>query len=139
MTRVELMALLGALAWLALVLEMVRRRRFSEGYALLWLLAGLALLILSFWRELLEVLARAVGIFYPPTALFVLAFGFVLLIIVQQSAMICELERRNTDLEQRLTILALQVECWQAQQPPLGQTARSLPYHDATVGKGDAP
>ena len=110
MKQVEVIALLGALAWLALVIEMIRRRRLSEGYSLLWLLSGIALLVLTLWRDLLEVLARFMGIFYAPTALFVVAFGFVLLLMVQQSSVICELERRNSDLAQRVALLSLQVE-----------------------------
>jgi hypothetical protein len=116
MRHVEIVALLGAGAWLALVIEMIRRRRFSEGYALLWLLSGVAVLVLALWRDLLEVLARALGIFYAPTALFVVAFGFVLLLMVQQSAMICELQQRNNDLAERLALVSLQVERLQAKQ-----------------------
>ena len=76
MSRVEVVALLGAVLWLLVVVEMIRRSRFSEGYALLWLLSGAVLFVLAFWRDLLDVLARGLGIFYPPTALFVVAFGF---------------------------------------------------------------
>ena len=110
MKQVELVALLGAFAWLGLIIEMVRRRRFSEGYSLLWLFSGFVLLVLALWREALNVLAQLMGIFYPPTALFVIAVGFVLLLIVQQSAVICRLERRNNDLAQRIAILTLQME-----------------------------
>jgi hypothetical protein len=110
MDRVEIIALLGALAWLALVVEMVRRRRFSEGYSLLWLLSGVAILGLALWRDLLDALAHVLGIYYAPTALFVVAFGLILLLNVQQSALLCEMERRNADLAQRLAILSHQVE-----------------------------
>ena len=110
MNHVEIIALLGACGWLALVIEMIRRRRFSEGYALLWLLSGVAIVALALWRDLLEVLARFLGIYYAPAALFVVAFGFVLLLNVQQSAAVCELERRNSELAQRLALLSLQLE-----------------------------
>jgi hypothetical protein len=115
MDRVEVIALLGALAWLALIVEMVRRRRFSEGYSLLWLLSGVAVLALALWRDLLEAMAQVLGIFYAPTALFVIAFGLILLLNVQQSALLCEMERRNADLAQRLALLTLQVERLQQQ------------------------
>ena len=110
MRHVDVVALLGAIAWLLLIFELVRRRQFSEGYSLLWLFSGVVLLVLSLWRELLDLIAHAMGIFYPPTALFVIAVGFVLLLIVQQSAMICKMEKRNNDLAQRIALLALQVE-----------------------------
>ena len=44
--RVQLVAILGSLAMLLVVLELVRRRRFLERYALLWLFSGVCLLAL---------------------------------------------------------------------------------------------
>jgi hypothetical protein len=105
MARVEIIALLGSLGLLALVVELVRRRKLGEGYSLLWLLTGVILLILSLWRELLDVLASLVGIFYPPTGLFVVGFGFVLLILLQFSVAVSRLSDENRSLIQRLAIL----------------------------------
>lgn len=110
MSHVEVVALLGAGIWFLIVVEMIRRRRFSEGYALLWLLSGAVVLVLALWRDLLDVLAQTLGVYYPPTALFLIAFGFILLLAMQQSAVVCELERRNSDLTQRVALLTLQME-----------------------------
>jgi hypothetical protein len=105
MPRVEIISLLGSLGLLALIIELVRRRKLGEAYSLLWLLTGATLVVLSLWRELLDVLASLVGIFYPPTALFVVGFGFVLLILLQFSVMVSRLSDENRSLSQRLAIL----------------------------------
>jgi hypothetical protein len=105
MAKVEIVALLGSLGLLALVVELVRRRKLGEAYSLLWLLTGLILVILSLWRELLDVMAGLVGIFYPPAALFVIGFGFVLLILLQFSVVVSRLSDENRSLIQRLSIL----------------------------------
>ena len=56
---------------LLLVLELVRGRRLKERYALLWLVTGTVLLVLSAWRGGLNTIAGWVGIeTYPPPALF---------------------------------------------------------------------
>ena len=65
---------------------LVRRARLDEGYSLLWVLAGIVLLVLALWRELLRIISDLMGIYYPPTALFVIGFGFVILILLQFSA-----------------------------------------------------
>ena len=104
--RVEVVAVLGSASLLLIVLELVRRKKLKEEYSLLWLLTCIALLILSFWRSLLEVLAQLVGIFYPPTALFVVGFGFVLLILLHFSTVISKLSTENKQLAQRLAILS---------------------------------
>jgi len=104
--RVEVVAVLGSVSLLLIVLELVRRKKLKEEYSLLWLLTCIALLILSFWRSLLEVLAQLVGIFYPPTALFVVGLGFVLLILLHFSTVISKLSTENKQLAQRLAILS---------------------------------
>lgn len=104
--RVEVVAVLGSASLLLIVLELVRRKKLKEEYSLLWLLTCIALLILSFWRSLLEVLAQLMGIFYPPTALFVVGFGFVLLILLHFSTVISRLSTENKELAQRLAILS---------------------------------
>jgi hypothetical protein len=105
MTRVDLIAVLGSTILLAMVIEMVRRRQLAESYSLLWLVTALALLILSAWRSLLDVLAHMVGIFYPPAALFLVGFGFLLLILLQFSAVITRLTRQNRELAQEVALL----------------------------------
>ena len=105
MQRVEIVALLGSVGLLGFVLELVRRRKLAEGYSLLWLLTSIVLLILSLWRELLDVLAGLVGIFYPPAALFVVGFGFVLLILLQFSVVVSRLSAENRGLSQKLAIM----------------------------------
>lgn len=105
MAQVEIIAILGTVFLLGLILEMVRRRQVAENYALLWLLTAVALFILSLWRELLDILASLMGIFYPPAALFVIGFGFFLLILLQFSVIITQLNRKNKALAQQVGIL----------------------------------
>ena len=105
MERVEVVAVVGSLGLLGLVVELVRRRKLGEAYSLLWLLTSLVLVVLSLWRGLLDILAGLVGIFYPPTALFVVGFGFVLLILLQFSVVVSKLSTENKTLTQKLAIM----------------------------------
>jgi len=97
--------ILGSVGLLLIVLELVRRRRLKEEYSLLWLLTAVVLLALSLWRSSLDLIAKLVGIFYPPTALFVVGFGFVLLLLLYFSIIISKLSGENNNLTQRLSIL----------------------------------
>ena len=103
--RIQLVAILMSLVLLFTVLEMVRRRRLMERYALLWLLSALVLLGLSSWPGALHQLAKAIGIFYPPTALFIVAFVFVLLLLLHFSAAVSRLSDQTKVLAQRLALL----------------------------------
>jgi hypothetical protein len=95
---------------LLLILELVRRKRLMERYALLWLFSTLLLLVLSVWSGLLNSLASALGVSYPPSALFAVAFGVVLVLLVHFSLAVSHLSDQNKVLAQRLGILQRQVQ-----------------------------
>jgi hypothetical protein len=103
--RVQIVGIIGAAGLLVVILELVRRRRLLERYALLWLLAGVVLLGLAIWRGALEQLALLVGIASPPNALFFVAFGFVLVLLLHFSVAVSRLTDQSKVLAQRLALL----------------------------------
>jgi hypothetical protein len=103
-TRIQILAIAGAGALLVLVLELVRRRRLLERYALLWLFSGVILLILAVWRGLLERVAEALGIAYAPNALFFLAFSAILVLLLHFSVAVSRLADQSKILAQRLAL-----------------------------------
>ena len=50
-------------------------------------------------------LPETVGIAYPPSALFVLASFFILVVLLHYSTVISELAERNVSLAQRIALL----------------------------------
>jgi hypothetical protein len=117
-SRVQIVAIVGAVALLLIVLEMVRRRRLMERYALLWLLSAVVILGLALWQNALEELANAMGILSAPNALFFVAVGFILLLLLHFSAAMSRLSDQAKVIAQRHAILAQRVrELEDAQQP----------------------
>lgn len=107
-TRVQIASIAAAVVMLAFVFELVRRRKLGERYALLWMAAGTALLVLAVWQGLLYTAARAVGIYYPPNAFFVIAFGFALLLLLHFSITVSQLTEQTRVLAQRVALLEAQ-------------------------------
>jgi hypothetical protein len=103
--RLQLFAVAASLLLLVVVFELVRRKRLLERYALLWLLSAIILLVLSAWREPLEHVSTAIGIHYAPSALFVIAFGVVLLLLLHFSLVVSRLADQSKVLAQRLALL----------------------------------
>jgi hypothetical protein len=98
------------LALLLLVLELVRRKRLSERYAILWLVAAVTLFVLAAWKGLLTSLSHDVGIAYPPSALFAVAIGLIAMILLHFSLAVSRLSDQNKVLAQRLGLLQQRVE-----------------------------
>jgi hypothetical protein len=112
MDVLKIMAVVGCGSGLIVIVELIRRGRLKERYALLWLFAGIILLVFSLSRGLLEYVASLVGIYYPPSLLFLLAFLFLLLITLHFSSVISELSEKNKQLAQELALLRQEmVEC----------------------------
>jgi hypothetical protein len=103
--RLSVVAALASLALLVVIFELIRRRRLRERYALLWLFTGGVMLGLSLWRDGVDTIAGAVGIHYPPSALFVLASLFMLVLLIHLSSVVSRLSDENTALAQRLALL----------------------------------
>ena len=103
-THIRIVAILSTLVLLLVVLELVRRRRLLERYALVWLGSTVVLLGLGIWQGLLGKIADAIGVVYPPNALFVIAFGFVLLLLLHFSTAVSRLTDQTKVLAQRLAL-----------------------------------
>ncbi len=104
-TRIQLVTIIGAGVLLLTVLEMVRRRRLMERYALLWLLSAIVLLALAIWSGALASISHAIGVIYPPNALFFIAIGFIILLLLHFSSAVSRLSNQSETLAQRQALL----------------------------------
>ena len=119
-SRIQVVAVVGAVALLLIVLELVRRRRLMERYALLWMLSAVVILGLAVWQDALEQLAKAMGIISAPNALFFVAVAFVLFLLLHFSAAMSRLSDQSKVIAQRHAILEQRVrELEEKQQRPI--------------------
>jgi hypothetical protein len=68
------------------------------------------MLLLAAWRELLNHVARALGVLYGPSLLFLVAVLFLFVILLHFSLVISEHRDHTRRLGQRLALLAHEVE-----------------------------
>jgi hypothetical protein len=115
--RMQALAILAAVVLLVIVLEMVRRRRLMERYALLWMFSALVILALAVWQGALNRLAELMGIYSAPNALFFVAVGFVLLLLLHFSAAMSRLSDQSKVLAQRQAILEQRLSEVEESQP----------------------
>jgi hypothetical protein len=126
MDRTVVVSIVGALALMLIVLELVRRRSLRAEYSLLWLTTAIVVVVLAGSRELLATLSAWMGIHYPPSALMVIGFGFLTLTTLHYSSVVSRLSDENRSLAQELAILRWQV----------GTLERSVPGESSTPPEG---
>ena len=103
--KVRIAAVIATAIMLGVVLELVRRRRLAERYALVWMLVSVALLVLAIWTELLNVAADALGIAVPANFLFLAAFGVAFFLLLHFSVITTRLSEETKILAQEVSRL----------------------------------
>jgi len=101
----QLTSTILALGLAGIILWLIRRGHLHSRQALWWLFVTFIIVILGIFPKIIDWLALKLGVYYPPSLLFALSIGMILLKIlsidIQQSLM----ERRLRRLVQRLAIL----------------------------------
>ena len=95
---------------LVLVLTSLRRAHIRVEYSVSWLVAAVALLVVSRSRSLLDATAGFLGISYPPLAPLLIAGGVFLLMFYRFSLVVSKLRDDNIALAQRLAILEFHLQ-----------------------------
>ena len=104
--KISIAATAVSVLLLLVVFELIRSRRLRERYALLWLATGIALTVLSAWRDGLNTIAGWLGVrSYPPAVLFAVGLLFILAVLLHYSTVISRLSDQNVLLAQRLALL----------------------------------
>lgn len=134
-SRIQIVAILGSAILLLGVLEMVRRRRLQERYALVWLGSAVVLLGLAAWRGALGEVSNLLGIAYPPNALFFVAFAFILLLLLHFSAVVSRLADQSKVLAQRLALLEERIRRQEDAAPALPEAEADETLEPIVVGE----
>lgn len=103
--RQQMFALFASIALLVFIVEMVRRRKLREEYSWLWIITGLAVLVLSTWFGLLEWLTHLVGAVVPVSTFFVFGILFLVVISIYTTIKISTLTTQVKNQAQRLAIV----------------------------------
>jgi hypothetical protein len=108
--RVQYIAIVVSIIYLLSIVWLIRGKRIREEYSLIWIVFGIAFLVLSIWREGLDYISELLGVAYPPTAIFLIFFMAIFLIMIQFSLIISKLSRNNSKLAQDQALLKQKIE-----------------------------
>ncbi|MET4588869.1 DUF2304 domain-containing protein [Arthrobacter sp. 754] len=106
----ELAAFLFALLIVGLVLELVRRRQFREKYAALWIVVGVAALVLAAWPQLLVRTSEALGVQVPSNLLFGLCIVLLLGVSLHLSWELSAVEDEVRTLAEEVALLRTAID-----------------------------
>ncbi len=101
---------LAAAAAIALAsIELIRRRKLREEYAILWLVASFAMLVVAVFPRLLLWFCDAVGVHYITVAL-ILGLSFLTLVILHLAVAVSRGADDTRKMAQRIALLEKQLQ-----------------------------
>lgn len=122
--RLTIFSVVVAVAALVLVVELLRRRRLREKYAVIWVVISIGTLVVAIFPSLLRGVAEAIGIQTPSNLLFFGSLMVLFAVSLQLSREVGLLEEQTRRLAEEVGSLRLRLDAMEkraekpAEDPP---------------------
>ena len=104
--QVRILSLVVSLLFIAYVVWLVRNRKLRETDSIVWILAGVAILLLSVWVRPLVFITRVIGAKFPVSTLFFSALVFLVFISLWMTTRISRLSEEVKELAQKIALMS---------------------------------
>jgi len=112
----KIIAVTFSLLLFAVILQLIRKHKLREEYALVWFAVSLAILVFSLFDRSLNYLATLVAVVYAPTLILVFGILFCLVLLLAQTVMLSTQANRLRDLAQSVGLLEWRLRQLESQQ-----------------------
>ncbi len=106
----RLFIFLAGLLLFITILRLLRKKKFREELSILWLLVSISLSLGSVADVIIDPLAFALGINYPPALVFLIFFFIVVLTMFYFSLVVSELKSKNKELSQKVALMDYKIK-----------------------------
>lgn len=102
---IRTLLILGALAYLAFILFLLKKNRLTVKYAIIWLVSACVLMLFALFPYVVLVLTDLLGMAVPSNTVFLLAVAFMLLLLISLSSAVSQFAQKITRLAQKNALL----------------------------------
>jgi len=103
--RIQLVSIIASFGFLIYVSRLIIKGKLREEFSFFWIAGTIVLLVFSFWRDGLEVMARLFGVYMPPNLVFMGAIFAILVYLLHLSTIVSKLHTKNKKLSQEIALL----------------------------------
>ncbi len=107
--RLQLFLILGTFVLLTVIYVFLKKGKLTVKYSLAWLGLSLALFIFALWPYCVYVIRDLLDMVMPSNVIFLLLFGFVLMVLLSLSVAVSQLATKNKTLTQACALLEKRV------------------------------
>lgn len=104
-TTLRISLIVAIIIYFVIILWLLKEKKLSLKYTLLWILAGVVMAVLVVFPKVLTWLSRLVGIQSSMNGLFIFCIAFIIMILMSLTSIVTRLNRKVRVLTQELAIL----------------------------------
>ena len=105
MAKIQIIAITASVLFLLYIARLIIKGKLREEYSIVWIICTLVLILFSFWRDVLEILAKLVGVYEAPNLVFTGAIFAVFIYLLHLSVVVSKLHSENKQLAQDIAML----------------------------------
>jgi hypothetical protein len=105
MARIQIIVIVMNLLFMLFISRLIIKGKLREEYSITWIMCTLFLILFSFWREGLDVMAKLFGVFDPPNLVFTGFIFMILIYLLHLSVVASKLHKQNKQLAQEMALL----------------------------------
>lgn len=102
---IQYLSLLGAFLFMGLIFQLIIKGKLREEYSIIWISCTILLIVFSIWRKGLEQIAAFLGVYYPPSLVFLVAIFAIIVFLVHLSLVNSKLQNQIKNLTHEIAIL----------------------------------
>ena len=110
MEKIQLISVIVSLLFLTYISYLIIKGKLREEYAFIWIICTAILIVFSFWREGLVVMAQLFGVFDAPNLVFTGSIFAMLVYLLHLSVAVSKLQQQNKKMAQEVALLKAKVE-----------------------------
>ena len=103
-TRLRIVLIAAVLIYFSVVISLLKKKKLALRYTLLWLTAGITMLLIALFPSVFEILVHFLGVKELTNGLFAILSFFMLVIMVSITSIVSKLNEQIRSLAQRCAI-----------------------------------
>ncbi|MEZ0542285.1 DUF2304 domain-containing protein [Fibrella arboris] len=130
---IQLVSIVGASIFMIMIFRLIIQGRLREEYSIVWILCTLILIVFSIWRKGLEQISLWLGVYYPPSLIFLAAIFAIIVFLVHLSVVNSKLQNQIKMLTHEMAYMKLELDRQQQLISPTKPTKSEVEPAESAV------
>lgn len=112
--QLQITLIVCLIGFFIVILHLLKKQALQLRYIIIWLFTGAVMLLLAIFPNILNAIAKLVGIYDPTNGLFAMMIFFILIMLLSITSIVSLLTNQNKKVAQQLALLekrVREVEC----------------------------